>query len=227
MPAGYLYQGDSSKIYFPKNLMNFLKLFDYLSSGKLILCSNFDVLKEVVKDKQNVISQAKIWDKKKIKLMMKATYEIEIKAFINDYFSVLASRGAYGGKYIEFVDDNGNDLTGFAYDAEGPESRTNITLLKVFSLNSKTISSSLSWTHVGDDFTTTELYDYSQLHNYSTLDFTSSLQISDSQTLTLVGKNITDELYGYAQFGDPVLASIQTTYYAPGEEWKLTYQQSF
>ena len=32
-----------------------LKLFDYLSSGKLILCSNFDVLKEVVKDKQNVI----------------------------------------------------------------------------------------------------------------------------------------------------------------------------
>ena len=154
-------------------------------------------------------------------------YEIEIKAFINDYCSVLASRGAYGGKYIEFVDDNGNDLTGFAYDAEGPESRTNITLLNVFSLNSKTISSSLSWTHVGDDFTTTELYDYSQLHNYSTLDFTSSLQISDSQTLTLVGKNITDELYGYAQFGDPVLASIQTTYYAPGEEWKLTYQQSF
>ena len=154
-------------------------------------------------------------------------YEIEIKAFINDYFSVLASRGAYGGKYIEFVDDNGNDLTGFAYDAEGPESRTNITLLNVFSLNSRTISSSLSWTHVGDDFTTTELYDYSQLHNYSTLDFTSSLQISDSQTLTLVGKNITDELYGYAQFGDPVLASIQTTYYAPGEEWKLTYQQSF
>jgi DNA polymerase III, delta subunit len=35
------------------------------------------------KDKQNVISQAKIWDKKKIKLMMKATYEIEIKAKTN------------------------------------------------------------------------------------------------------------------------------------------------
>tara|TARA_A100001388_G_scaffold261141_1_gene229785 strand:- start:339 stop:2834 length:2496 start_codon:yes stop_codon:yes gene_type:complete len=154
-------------------------------------------------------------------------YEIEMKAFINDYFSFLISRGAYGGKYKEFVDDNGNDLTGYAYDAEGPESRTNITLFNNFSFNSKTISSSLSWTHVGDDFTTTELYDYSQLHNYSTLDFTSSIQISDSQTLTLVGKNITDELYGYAQFGDPVLASIQTTYYAPGEEWKLTYQQSF
>ena len=140
---------------------------------------------------------------------------------------MIASTGAYGGKYKEFVDDAGNDLTGYAYDAEGPESRTNVTLLHNFSFNSKNISSSLSWTHVGDDFTTTELYDYSQLHNYSTLDFTSSLKLSDSQSLTLVGKNITDELYGYAQFGDPFLASIQTTYYAPGEEWKLTYQQSF
>ena len=154
-------------------------------------------------------------------------YEIEIKAFLNDSFSLIASTGAYGGKYKEFVDDAGNDLTGYAYDAEGPESRTNVTLLHNFSFNSKNISSSLSWTHVGDDFTTTELYDYSQLHNYSTLDFTSSLKLSDSQSLTLVGKNITDELYGYAQFGDPFLASIQTTYYAPGEEWKLTYQQSF
>ena len=154
-------------------------------------------------------------------------YEIEIKAFLNDSFSLIASIGAYGGKYKEFVDDAGNDLTGYAYDAEGPESRTNITLLHNFSFNYKNISSSLSWTHVGDDFTTTELYDYSQLHNYPTLDFTSSLKLSDSQSLTLVGKNITDELYGYAQFGDPFLASIQTTYYAPGEEWKLTYQQSF
>ena len=31
------------------------------------------------KDKPNLISQAKVWDKKKIKLMMKNTYNIEIK----------------------------------------------------------------------------------------------------------------------------------------------------
>ena len=31
------------------------------------------------KDKPNLISQAKVWDKKKIKLMMRDTYNIEIK----------------------------------------------------------------------------------------------------------------------------------------------------
>ncbi len=31
------------------------------------------------KDKSNFISQAKVWDKKKIKTIMKNTYEIEIK----------------------------------------------------------------------------------------------------------------------------------------------------
>ena len=80
---------------------------------------------------------------------------------------------------------------------------------------------------MGDDFTTTELYDYSQLHNYSTLDFTSSLRLSDSQSLTLVGKNITDELYGYAQFGDPFLVSIKQHITHLEKNGKLTYQQSF
>lgn len=40
------------------NITNYtspLKLFDYLSVGRIIICSDFDVLKEVVKDKQNVI----------------------------------------------------------------------------------------------------------------------------------------------------------------------------
>lgn len=32
-----------------------LKLFDYLCAGKIIMCSNFDVLKEVIKDKKNAI----------------------------------------------------------------------------------------------------------------------------------------------------------------------------
>ena len=32
-----------------------LKLFDYLSVGKIIMCSDFDVLKEVIKDKKNAI----------------------------------------------------------------------------------------------------------------------------------------------------------------------------
>tara|TARA_B100000029_G_scaffold507027_1_gene590862 strand:+ start:354 stop:1451 length:1098 start_codon:yes stop_codon:yes gene_type:complete len=32
-----------------------LKLFDYLSAGKIIICSDFDVLKESVKEKKNVI----------------------------------------------------------------------------------------------------------------------------------------------------------------------------
>ena len=154
-------------------------------------------------------------------------YEIELKLSLTDNLSLLSSRGVYGGKYKEFFDDSGNDFTKYAYDAEGPESRTNFTFLHNFSLRGGSLLTSLSWTHVGDDFTTTELYDYSQLHSYSTLDFNSSWQISDSQTISLIGKNITDELYGYAQFGDPFLASFQTTYYAPGEEWKLTYQQSF
>jgi len=41
--------GDNTKFTSP------LKLFDYLSVGKIILCSNFDVLKEVIKDKKNTI----------------------------------------------------------------------------------------------------------------------------------------------------------------------------
>ena len=32
-----------------------LKLFDYLSVGKIIICSDFQVLKEVIKDKENAI----------------------------------------------------------------------------------------------------------------------------------------------------------------------------
>ena len=32
-----------------------LKLFDYLSVGKVIICSNFEVLKEILKEKQNAI----------------------------------------------------------------------------------------------------------------------------------------------------------------------------
>lgn len=32
-----------------------LKLFDYLSAGKIIVCSNFNVLKEAIKDKKNAI----------------------------------------------------------------------------------------------------------------------------------------------------------------------------
>ena len=32
-----------------------LKLFDYLTAGKIIICSNFKILKEVVKEKKNVI----------------------------------------------------------------------------------------------------------------------------------------------------------------------------
>ena len=32
-----------------------LKLFDYLSVGKIIICSDFDVLKEIIKDKKNAI----------------------------------------------------------------------------------------------------------------------------------------------------------------------------
>lgn len=32
-----------------------LKLFDYLSAGKTIICSDFDVLREVIKDKKNAI----------------------------------------------------------------------------------------------------------------------------------------------------------------------------
>lgn len=32
-----------------------LKLFDYLCAGKIIMCSNFDVLKEVIQDKKNAI----------------------------------------------------------------------------------------------------------------------------------------------------------------------------
>ena len=100
--------------------------------------------------------------------------------------SLITSTGAYGGKYKEFVDDAGNDLTEYAYDAEGPESRTNITLLHNFSLALKNISSSLGWTHVGKHFTTTELT--IMIHNYSTLDFTSSLKLSDSQSLTQLEK---------------------------------------
>lgn len=40
------------------NITNFtspLKLFDYLRSGKIIMCSNFEVLKEVLKDNKNAI----------------------------------------------------------------------------------------------------------------------------------------------------------------------------
>ena len=32
-----------------------LKLFDYLSVGKIIICSNYDVLKEVIKEKKNAV----------------------------------------------------------------------------------------------------------------------------------------------------------------------------
>ena len=32
-----------------------LKLFDYLCAGKIIICSDFDVLKEIIKDKKNAI----------------------------------------------------------------------------------------------------------------------------------------------------------------------------
>ena len=32
-----------------------LKLFDYLSMGKIIICSDIQVLKEVIKDKENAI----------------------------------------------------------------------------------------------------------------------------------------------------------------------------
>jgi glycosyltransferase involved in cell wall biosynthesis len=41
--------GDNTKFTSP------LKLFDYLSVGKIILCSDFDVLKEVIKNKKNTI----------------------------------------------------------------------------------------------------------------------------------------------------------------------------
>ena len=32
-----------------------LKLFDYLCAGKIIICSDYDVLKEIIKDKENAI----------------------------------------------------------------------------------------------------------------------------------------------------------------------------
>ena len=32
-----------------------LKLFDYLSAGKIIICSDLEILKEAVKEKKNVI----------------------------------------------------------------------------------------------------------------------------------------------------------------------------
>ena len=32
-----------------------LKLFDYLSAGKIIMCSKLDILKEIIQDKQNAI----------------------------------------------------------------------------------------------------------------------------------------------------------------------------
>ena len=32
-----------------------LKLFDYLSVGKIIMCSDFDVLKEAINEKRNAI----------------------------------------------------------------------------------------------------------------------------------------------------------------------------
>ena len=41
--------GDISKFTSP------LKLFDYLSAGKIILCSDFNVLKEIIHDKKNAI----------------------------------------------------------------------------------------------------------------------------------------------------------------------------
>ena len=41
--------GDNTKFTSP------LKLFDYLSVGKIILCSDFQVLKEVIDDKKNAI----------------------------------------------------------------------------------------------------------------------------------------------------------------------------
>ena len=37
------------------NFTSPLKLFDYLSAGKIIICSDFKVLKEVIKDKKNAI----------------------------------------------------------------------------------------------------------------------------------------------------------------------------
>ena len=41
--------GDISKFTSP------LKLFDYLSIGRVIICSNFNVLKEILKDNENAI----------------------------------------------------------------------------------------------------------------------------------------------------------------------------
>ena len=53
-----------------------LKLFDYLSVGRPIVCSNYDVLKEIVKENQNVIfiknyKNAFEWKKEITKLVNK------------------------------------------------------------------------------------------------------------------------------------------------------------
>ena len=37
------------------NFTSPLKLFDYLSAGKVIICSDLDILKEVIKEKKNAI----------------------------------------------------------------------------------------------------------------------------------------------------------------------------
>ena len=77
---------DADKNIFYLNLINqrLGKLLEINNSNDNIEKAVSDIKPPIFwKDRQNVISQAKIWNKKKIELMMKTTYDIEIKAKSN------------------------------------------------------------------------------------------------------------------------------------------------
>ena len=66
-----------------------LKLFDYLSVGKIIMCSDFKVLREVIKDKDKIEGEVKILKGKSTgELWMTdlVEFEEEYKKFMKKYY---------------------------------------------------------------------------------------------------------------------------------------------
>ena len=73
-----------------------LKLFDYLCAGKMIICSDYDVFKEIIQNKKNAIfiknyKNPYSWKNEIFKL--KSKEEIVILAEEGAYYNVMASNG--------------------------------------------------------------------------------------------------------------------------------------
>ena len=92
-----------------------LKLFDYLSAGRVIICSNLDVLKEILSENKNAIfiknfKNAFAW-KNGNKKISKSKNKIMIMSMNNYKHSKKYSHFKRGQKILNIIESNINNVS--------------------------------------------------------------------------------------------------------------------